>query len=53
MTGESIGQHLLGVSYKSIAAIEKTYDALAQDDDFRQMSTEIDINMRSIIQLYG
>ena len=53
MTGESIGQHLLGVSYKSIVAIEKTYDALAQDDNFRQMSTEIDINMRSIIQLYG
>ena len=53
MTGESIGQHLLGVSYKSMAAIEKTYDALAQDGNFRQMSTEIDINMRSIIQLYG
>jgi hypothetical protein len=53
ITGDSIGQHLLGVSYKSMAAIEQTYDALAQDDNFRQMSTEIDINMRSIIQLYG
>jgi hypothetical protein len=53
ITGDTIGEHLLGVSYKSMAAIEQTYDALAQDDNFCQMSTEIDINMRSIIQLYG
>ena len=53
ITGDTIGQHLLGVSYKSMAAIERTYDALAQNDNFCQMSTENDINMRSIIQLYG
>ena len=53
ITGESVGQHLLGVSYKSMAAIEQTYDELAQYANFRQLGTKIDINMRSIIQLCG
>ena len=52
ITGNDIGQHLLGVSYQSMSAIEATYDALAQDTNFRQLTAGVEVNMRSIIQLY-
>ena len=52
ITGNDIGQHLLGVSYQSMSAIEATYGALAQDTNFRQLTAGVEVNMRSIIQLY-
>ena len=53
INGASIGQHLLDVRYKSMAAILQTYDTLAQESNFSQMNTEIELNMRSMIQLHG
>ena len=52
ITGNDIGQHLLGVSYQSMSAIEATYDALAQDTNFSQLTAGVEVNMRSVIQLY-
>ena len=51
ITGNEIGQQLLGVSYQSMSDIEATYDALAQDTNFQQLTAGVDVNMRSVIQL--
>ena len=47
----NVGQHLLGVSYQFMSAIEQTYDALGQDSNFQHLSAGIDVSMRSVIQL--
>ena len=51
ITGNEIGQQLLGVSYQSMSDIEATYDALAQATNFQQLTAGVDVNMRSVIQL--
>jgi hypothetical protein len=53
ITGSEVGQYLLGVTYPSMDAIEKTYTALASDAAFGQLSSGILINMRSIIRLHS
>ena len=53
MTGANPGGYMLGVSYPSLAAIEATYERLGADASFTAFSNKIDINMRSIIRLYG
>ena len=50
ITGNDVGQHLLGVSYQSMSAIEQTYDAQGQDSNFQHLSAGIDVGMRSVIQ---
>ena len=51
ITGNDVGQHLLGVSYQSMSAIEQTYDALGQCSDFRHLSAEIDVSMLLVFQV--
>ena len=53
MTGSNPGGYMLGVSYPSLATVEATYDRLGADANFAAFSNKIDINMRSIIRLYG
>ena len=53
MTGENTGDYLLGVSYSSMADIEKTYDAIAESEDAKKVYSLLGINQRGIIQVAG
>ena len=53
MTGDNAGKRLVGVSYPSMDAIEKTYDALRANDVYNAMLAEMDLDMRNIIRFVG
>ena len=51
VTGSRAGNRLLGVTYPSMDAIEKTYDALGTNADYQAALGAFDINLRVIIRL--
>jgi hypothetical protein len=53
MTGGNAGQRLLGVAYPSMAAIEKTYDALGASDAYRALLGDVELGMRNIFRFIG
>ena len=53
MTGSNVGKRLLGVTYPSMDAIQKTYDTLQASDDYSAMLAEVDLDMRNIIKFVG
>lgn len=53
MTGEHAGQRLLGVAYPSMAAIEKTYDALGASSAYQKLLGDVDLGMRNIFRFVG
>ena len=53
ITGSDIGTYMLGVTYPNMAAIEATYDALANDTAYAKVVSGVEIDMRSIIKVSG
>lgn len=53
VTGENAGKRFLGVTYRSMDAIEKTYNALRATDAYNTMLVESDLEMRNIIRMAG
>ena len=53
LTGDNPGQYLLGITYPSMEAIQKAYDALPSNPAVQRVYSAIDVNMRSIIQIHG
>ena len=53
MTGSNVGHLLLAVTYPSMDAIEKTYDALNESKVFKDLHNTVDIDRREIIRLIG
>lgn len=51
MTGDNVGDYLLGISYESLAQVEATYDAIAKSPLAAQIYSILDVNARSITQL--
>ena len=50
-TGSNAGNQLLGVTYPSMDAIEKTYDALGANASYQAALSTFDINYRGIIRV--
>ena len=50
-TGSNAGNRLLGVTYPSMDAIEKTYDALGANASYQAALSTFDINYRVIIRV--
>ena len=53
ITGSNAGKRLLGVSYPSMDAIEKTYDGLRASADYQALMSEISLERREIIRFAG
>ena len=53
ITGSNVGQFLLAVSYPSLDAVEKTYDALNESQVFKDLHNIVNVNRREIIRLMG
>lgn len=53
ITGSNAGKRLLGVSYPSMDAIEKTYDALRASADYQSLLSEIKLERREIVRFVG
>ena len=53
LTGSHAGMRLLGATYPSMDAIEKTYDALRSSATYEKILTEIDLDMRNIVRFAG
>lgn len=53
MTGENAGKRLLGVTYPSMDAIEKTYDALRASEAYNALLGDVDLDMRNIVRFVG
>jgi hypothetical protein len=51
ITGNNVGNQLLGVSYSSMTDIENVYDLLADDKTYKGLLNKVDVNMRNIIRL--
>jgi len=51
VTGSNAGNQLLGVTYPSMDAIEKTYDALGANADYQAALGSFNINLRVIIRI--
>ena len=51
VTGSNAGNRLLGVAYPSMAAIEKTYDALAADVTYQSALSSFNVNLRAIVRV--
>jgi len=51
VTGSNAGNRLLGVTYPSMAAIEKTYDALAADATYQSALSSFNVNLRAIVRV--
>jgi len=51
VTGSNAGNRLLGVAYPSMAAIEKTYDALAADVTYQAALSSFNVNLRAIVRV--
>ena len=50
-TGNNAGNRLLGVTYPSMDAIEKTYDALGADANYQAALGNFNINLRAIVRV--
>ncbi len=53
VTGESAGQRAIAVGYPSMAAIEKTYDALRANSLYKDFMGKIELDARNIIRFVG
>ena len=53
ITGSNAGKRLLGVTYPSMDAIEKTYDALRASADYQSLLSEITLERREIVRFVG
>lgn len=53
LTGSDLGTYMLGVTYPDMSAIERTYNALATNSEFQQLSNGVEIDMRSITKIAG
>ena len=53
MTGNSAGDFLLGVSYPSMAEIERTYDALGTSPVAAKIYSALDVNLRTIVKVFA
>lgn len=53
VTGSQAGMRLLGATYPSMDAIEKTYDALRSSAIYEKILTEVDLDMRNIVRFAG
>ena len=53
VTGSNAGKRLLGVTYPSMDAIEKTYDGLRASSDYQALMTEISLERREIVRFAG
>lgn len=53
VTGNQAGMRLLGATYPSMDAIEKTYDALRSSAIYEKILTEVDLDMRNIVRFVG
>jgi hypothetical protein len=51
VTGSNAGNRLLGVTYPSMTAIEKTYDALAADATYQAALSSFNVNLRVIVRV--
>ncbi len=53
ITGSNAGKKLIGVTYPSMDAIEKTYDGLRASADYQSLMSEIKLERREIIRFVG
>ena len=53
ITGSNAGMTLLGVTYPSMDAIEKTYDDLRASSDYQSLMSEIKLERREIVRFTG
>jgi len=53
VTGSNAGKRLLGVTYPSMDAIEKTYDGLRASSDYQALPSEISLERREIVRFVG
>ena len=51
VTGNNAGNRLLGVTYPSMDAIEKTYDTLRDDPNYQAALADFNINLRAIVRV--
>ena len=51
MTGNNVGNELLGVSYKSMNQIETAYDLLADNLDYKDLLKNVTVKARNIVKL--
>ena len=51
ITGESVRDEILIVSYSSMEQIEKAYDLLANNSDYGHLVNNVTVNSRNIIKL--
>ena len=51
ITGSSVGEYLLAVSYPSMDSIEKTYDELNENLNYKNLVNKVDVNRREIVRL--
>ena len=52
LTGSNAGDMLLGVTYPSMTEIEASYDAMATNQVFMNLVSNLSINLRNIIRIY-
>ena len=51
VTGSNAGNRLLGVTYPSMDAIEKTYDTLRDNANYQAALADFNINLRAIVRV--
>ena len=53
ITGSNAGKRLLGVTYPSMDAIEKTYDGLRASAEYQSLLSEATVERREIVRFVG
>jgi len=53
ITGSNAGKKVVGVTYPSMDAIEKTYDGLRASADYQALLTEARVERREIVRIVG
>ncbi len=53
ITGSNAGKRLVGVTYPSMDAIEKTYDGLRASADYQSLLSEVKLERREIVRFVG
>ncbi len=53
ITGSNAGKRMIGVTYPSMDAIEKTYDGLRASAEYQSLMSEITLERREIIRFVG
>ncbi len=53
ITGSNAGKRLVGVTYPSMDAIEKTYDDLRANADYQSLMSEVKLERREIVRFVG